>query len=485
MGIVINQSFKNTISTYLGFGIGAINTLFLYTNFISDTHYGLVAFILSTANIMMPLLAFGAHNTLVKFYSTFKTKQTLNSFLTLMLFLPMVIIIPLMLVGFFGYHSIASLLSQENEIVKGYLWHIFITAIGLAYFEVFFAWSKTQMQTVFGNFMKEVFHRLCIMLLLFAVYFNYLTVPEFINAVVGVYLLRMVIMKIYAYIIRWPVLKFNKIEALVPILKYSFLIILAGSVATLILDIDKFMLGQYLPIKQVAYYSVAIFIATVISVPQRAMHQILLPLTAQLLNNKDRSALKTLYQKSSVNLFAISGLIFVLIIVNTNQLFLIIPEEFRGGFLVVFLISLAKLYDALLGANNAILFNSDYYRVVLLFGVLLAILIVALNMLFIPLYGIEGAAMATFLAICIYNTVKIYFVHLKFKMLPYTKGTLKSLVIILVGLVLFFFWEFPFGPVLNMILKSVIVVVLYVFMLLKLNVSEDLSTLFNTYLRLK
>ncbi|WP_316931462.1 hypothetical protein [Psychroserpens sp. Hel_I_66] len=74
MGIVVNQSFRNTVTTYLGFGLGAISTLFLYTNFISDEYYGLVAYILSAANIMMPLLAFGTHNTIVKFYSTFKTK---------------------------------------------------------------------------------------------------------------------------------------------------------------------------------------------------------------------------------------------------------------------------------------------------------------------------------------------------------------------------------------------------------------------------
>ena len=56
MGIVLTQSFKNTISTYLGFGLGAINTLFLYTNFLTDEYYGLVAFLLSAANIMMPFM---------------------------------------------------------------------------------------------------------------------------------------------------------------------------------------------------------------------------------------------------------------------------------------------------------------------------------------------------------------------------------------------------------------------------------------------
>ena len=34
MGIVLNQSFKNTIITYIGFAIGGINTIYLYPVFL-------------------------------------------------------------------------------------------------------------------------------------------------------------------------------------------------------------------------------------------------------------------------------------------------------------------------------------------------------------------------------------------------------------------------------------------------------------------
>jgi len=139
MGIVKNQSFKNTVTTYVGFGIGAINTLFLYTNFMSDMYYGLIAFILSTANIMMPLMAFGTQNTLIKFYSSYKTRNCINSFLTLMLFLPLLLIIPIGLLGYFSFDFISSLLSQKNPIIKEYVWLIYISAIAFAYFELFYS----------------------------------------------------------------------------------------------------------------------------------------------------------------------------------------------------------------------------------------------------------------------------------------------------------------------------------------------------------
>ena len=484
MGIVTSQSFKNTITTYLGFGIGAINTLFLYTYFISDVYYGLVAFILSCANIMTPLMAFGVNNTLIKFYSTFKTKNTLNSFLTLMLFLPLLLIIPIGVIGSFSYKFIGELLSQENPIVRDYVWYIFIAAVVMAYFELFFAWSKTQMLTVFGNFMKEVFHRVGVMLLLFAVHLKWLDVEQFIQSVVIVYALRMLVMMFYAFIVRRPVFRFNRIENVSAILKYSALIIVAGSIATIILDIDSFMLGLYIPIEKVAYYGVAIYIATVIAVPSRAMQQILQPLTAKFLNDKNKVALKDLYIRSSQTLFVIGGFIFLLIVLNINQLYHLIPVKFSGGLIVVFLVSIAKLYDNLMGCNNVVLFNSDYYRVVLLFGVILTILTVLLNMLFIPMYGINGSAFATFLAISIYNTIKIYFVKKKFNMMPFNLETGKVCLLLIVCVGIFYFWDFPFHPILNIAVKSLLIGVFYVIVILKLNVSEDISLVIRKYLRI-
>ena len=485
MGIVTSQSFKNTIWTYVGFFIGAINTLYLFSYFISDVYYGLVTFILSTSFIMSPLMAFGAHNTLVKFYSTFKTKNSLHSFLTLMLLLPLAMIIPVGLIGLVSYEAISEFISDENPIVKAYLWHIFIIAITMAYFEVFFAWSKVQMQTVFGNFMKEVFHRIGVMLLLFAVYLEWITVEQFINGIVGVYILKMLIMKMYAFSLKFPVLKFNRIQNVTDILKYAALIIIAGSVATLILDIDKFMLGQYIPIEEVAYYGVAIYIATVIAVPSRSMQQILQPLTAKFLNDKNYDALDDLYKRSTLTLYVIGGLIFLLILLNINQLYETIPETFRGGLVVVFLISMAKLYDNLMACNNTILFNSDYYRMVLVFGVILTVLTVVLNMIFIPMYGINGSALATFIAISVYNTIKIYFVKKKYQMSPFTRETAKVSALIFLIFVVFYFWEFPFHPIVNIALKSALIVGLYVFAIFRLAISEDISGMIKKYLMIK
>jgi O-antigen/teichoic acid export membrane protein len=480
MGVVISQSIKNTLTNYLGIVVGAINVLFLFTNFLSDDYFGLITFIFSTAFIMMPLMAFGTQNTIIKFYSSYKTRQSQNSFLTLMLFLPLAIIIPLGLIGYVCFNTISDWLSVKNPIIKNYVWLIYISAVAFAYFEVFYAWSKVQLQSVFGNFMKELFHRVCTTILLLSLHFGYISPQQLVHGIVGVYIVRVIIMFVYAFSLRQPVLKFSRFWGLSDVLKYSSLIIIAGSIATIILEIDKFMLGFYVSIEEVAYYGVAIYIASVVSVPARAMQQITSPLTAELLNDKNKLGLDTLYKRSSLTLFIIGGFIFLLIVLNINELYIILPEKYSAGLYIVILIGVSELINSLLGNNNAILFNSNYYRMVLVLGVMLVFMTAVLNMVFIPMYGSFGAALGTFIAVFIYNVSKILFVQYAFNMTPLTRYTLKTFLLILTCLVAFYFWEFPFHPLINIVLKSFILTGFYGFVIYKYRFSEDISSVIDT-----
>jgi O-antigen/teichoic acid export membrane protein len=245
------------------------------------------------------------------------------------------------------------------------------------------------------------------------------------------------------------------------------------------------MIGLMLEnIEEVAYYSVAIFIATVIAVPQRSMHQIMMPLTAKYLNENNMASLENLYKRSSISLLVISGFIFLLIILNINELYKILPSEFSGGLFVVLIVSLAKLYDNSLGNNNAILFNSDYYKMVLFFGVILTVLAIVLNFIFIPIYGIDGSAVATFLAVVVYNTIKMLFVKQKLNIQPFSRSTLKIGLLLLIMILAMYFWEFPFHPLVNIALKSILIFTVYIILVLKLNVSEDISMQIRKYLKL-
>lgn len=482
MGIVQSQSIKNTIITFFGFGIGAINALFLYTNFLGKMHYGIVAYVLSAANILMPLMAFGVHNTLIRFYAHCKSEKEREEFLTFMLFMPLVLILPLLALIFIFEHPISEFLAKENPAIKPFLWLIPVVGFCMGYFEIFYAWVKVHMQSVFGNFISEVVVRVTIMMLLFAVYFGWISKTNFVYAVAVAYLFQLIAMKIYAFYVKMPVFRFVLPHNVKSIFGYSAFIILSGSVAVMLLDFDKVMIPAYRNISDNALYSVAIFIATVIAVPSRAMTQIIYPITARLMAENKHDELDDLYKKSAINLQAIGGLVMLYIFLNIKEMYLLIPKDYSGGILVVFMIGLSKFYDVILGNNNAIIFNSRYYRSVLLFGLLLVFLMVVLNLIFIPLYGIEGAALATLLSVAVYNTIKLLFVVKNMDLYPFTNKTLQSFGIIAVCFVLFYFWDFPFHPILNIGLKSVLITGFYVVANYKLAISEELNGIVETML---
>jgi O-antigen/teichoic acid export membrane protein len=483
MGIIFKQSLNNTLITYAGFGIGAINQLFLYTQFLEAEYFGLVTVMFSASLILMPIMTFGVQNTLVKYYSSFKEDESLNGFLTLMLLLPIGIVLPLFGISYFSNEAIGSFLSSTNPIVKEYVWYIFLIGIALAYFEVFYAWARVHLKTVFGNFMKEIFTRTGTMILLVLIYLDVITVDFFLKALVALQLLRVLIMKLYAFSLRMPKIDFQWPKNTRSILIYSALIVLGGSAAIVLLEIDKVMLNQYIPIENVAYYGIATYIAMVIIVPSRSMHQITYPLTAELINKGDMTGLKTLYQKSSLTLFIASGILFLLIILNLQELYLLLPKEYSGGFVVVFIIGLIKVYDSLLGNNNSILYNSEYYRAVLVMGVLLAIMTILFNLWLIPKYGLEGAAIASFLAFFIYNTIKLVYVKVKFEMLPFTLNTLKVFVILLAIGIPFYFINFSWHPIVNIILKGSMIVTIFSFVIYRFKISDDLNRVIDKVLK--
>ncbi len=475
MGIVLNQSLKNTIITYFGFGIGAINTLYLYPFFLGTVFYALTNYILSWANIIMPLLAFGMQNTLVKFYTQYKTEEERSKFLSFTVLIPFLLCIPLILIGLFFFEPISLYLSKENPVVKDYLWLIPFIGLSMAYFEIFYAWARVHMHSVFGNFVKEVGLRLFSLFALIGVYYKWITVVEFIYVTAIIYFLAFVITMFYAFQIKKPVFQFSIPQNVKDVLVYTFFIILSGSVAVMLLDIDKIMLNQYIKIENIAYYSVATYIASVIAVPSRAMHQITYPITAKLMHENKHDELNDLYKKTSINLQVVGGFVMLCIFVNINQLYIMVPKEYSGGILVVFLIGISKYFDLILGNNNAIIFNSKYYRMVLFLGLLLVFLTVGLNMFFIPRYAITGTAVATLLSITLYSLAKLLFVVKRMNLYPFTIQTLYSLAITFVLFLMFYFWEFPFHPIISIGLKSILVAVLYVYINYKFVISVEIN----------
>lgn len=150
-----------------------------------------------------------------------------------------------------------------------------------------------------------------------------------------------------------------------------------------------------------------------------------------------------------------------MIVTNVQDLYALIPAEYQIEFSIIVLLSLNKLYDNLLGNSNSILFNSDYYQMVLFSGIIIVILAILLNISLIPLYGIYGAAVATFIAFALYNTIKLGIVYWKFKMQPITLGTFKILGFVAVLGAVFYLIPFKINPLIDILLRSSILGLIY------------------------
>jgi O-antigen/teichoic acid export membrane protein len=212
------------------------------------------------------------------------------------------------------------------------------------------------------------------------------------------------------------------------------------------------------------------------------MQQITTPITAKEMNQNNINEVGKLYQQTSINLLVIGGLLFLLINLNINYLYEIINKpQFSEGILIVLIISCAKLVELALGTANAILVNSKYYKIFFYLSLAMAISVIILNKWLINLIGINGAALATFLVVFLYSFIKIFYIKSKFKIQPFGINTVKIMFVIFAVYIGFYFWDFEFHPIVNMLLKSIAITLIYVIFVKILKVSKDLNLLINKF----
>ena len=481
MGIVFKQTSWNIVTITVAILIGGINTLYFYPEFLREQYYGLVVFLLATSNLLQPLMSFGAQHTIIKFFSSFKNVKEKDEFLSSIIFLPLFFILPVCFLVVQFHDLIAEFLSVKNPIIKSYVWVIFLVSFATSYFEVFYAWSRVQFKSIFGNILKEIYPRIAVFILLFLVSIDILTKENFVWWLTGLYYIRLIIMIIYSLFLYTPKFSVKIPNNFKEILLYSIYILLAGSAASFLIDIDKYMIPQKQAISQTAYYAVAVFIATVVEIPGRAMFQIINPLVAKALNEENFIELKNLYSQSSENLLIVCGLFFLLINLNIDSFYMLLNnQEYSNASLVVLIISSAKLIQMSFGCGPAILATSKFYKITLPFSIAMAVSVYFLNDYLIDLYGINGAAISTFIVLLIFTVLKIIYIRYKVKLQPFNFNSIKIFTSIL--LIYFFnsYINLELSPLIEIIIRSIIILITYVLIIYFFGVSKKMKDLLNT-----
>ena len=117
------------------------------------------------------------------------------------------------------------------------------------------------------------------------------------------------------------------------------------------------------------------------------------------------------------------------------------------------------------------IFRYDTYA-----SIALAIVTIVTNLILIPIYGIEGAAMATFISVVSYHAFKFILILNKLKMQPFTINTLWAiLVIVLTYFLMILLPEFDLHFLLNIGIKCMIISVVYLGILWVTGISEDIK----------
>jgi len=476
MGIVVNQSYKNIIIISIALVIGGINTLYFYPVFLKAEYYGLVVFLLATSNLLQPLISFGSQHTIIKYFSSYNSAKEKDIFMSSIIFLPILTIIPICYLVVQFHDIIASFLSLKNPIIESYVWVIFLVAFATSYFEVFYSWARVQLKSVFGNFLKEIYPRVSIFILLLLVFFDIISKENFVWYLTGFYYLRLLIMIAYSLKLYTPNFYFKLPVNTKQILSYSIYIFLAGSAASILIDIDKFMIPQKEAISQTAFYAVAVFIATVVEIPGRALFQIVNPLVAKALNTNNFTELKMLYKESSLNLLIISGLFFLLINLNIVPFYELMDNPSYGTAVwVVLMISLSKLILMSFGCGPAILATSKFYKITLPFSIGMALSVYFLNDYLIDLMGINGAALSTLVVVAVFTFLKIIYLKSKLNLSPYSFNSVKTLLIIGSLFLIFENISFPFKGISLIIINSLIIGLVYTLIVYYSNLSGTLN----------
>lgn len=490
MGIVIRQSIQNAAITYLGIGLGFILTIFLYPHILNPDQYGLTRVLISASLICSQFAHLGFHNLILRYFPFFKkVSPERHGLFFWALVIPFVGFLVFTIIFFLSDQVLISLYSDRSPLFTDfYLWVLPLTLFVL-YFEVLNNYLRSLRDAVSGSFLNEVLQRVFVIALLLLYLFEQFSFPQFIALFVCSYGVQPVLL-----IVRIsrkgglqlkPRMDLLRRKLLRGMAGYSLFSLLGGLTTVIVWNVDVIMLGAMAGLQSTAIYAIAFYIGSVIAVPQRSVEKIAGPLISDFIKNKQWDDVAMMYKKTSLNQLIPGIFIFGLIWINLDLLFLFLPEVYSTGRWVVFIIGVAKLIEVGTGANGIILLNSSHYRVSFYSNIVLVIVTIGANYLLIPKYGIEGAALASAIAILTFNTVKSMYIFLKIGMQPFSRAGLSALVL---GMILMLFFDYAAGWLpesewLRSGLYSILFTLLFAGPVLYFRMSDDLNNVLSTFMK--
>ena len=197
--------------------------------------------------------------------------------------------------------------------------------------------------------------------------------------------------------------------------------LLTSVVGVVASTVDRYMIGYMIGPSQTAVYAAAVQLGAVSSLALSAVNSIFAPLIAHLYHRRAFEELRRIYVQATKWITAANFFVLGLVLLFAGELMGIAGPEFVAGGRALVWVCLGQMVNSAVGSVgyiNTMTGHPSYGMYVSFFTTGLN---VGLNWLFIPHWGIEGAAVATMVSLALWNLLSFALLYRNLRMHPYDK----------------------------------------------------------------
>ena len=484
MGVIKKQSIQGTILLYIGVFIGFITTAVLFPRILKEDEIGLLNTLLAYANVFAQFATLGFTSVIIKMFAYFRNHDNKhNGFLGLAL----IVIIIGFLITLVIFSIIKPYIISENiknaPLFVDYMYYLLPLVFFTLMFIILDNYYTVLFKTVRGLFLKDFLQRVLILVVLLIYFYKLFDFDYFIASyVITLSLPSIIFVGLLFYekeFVIKPNLTFITKELRNTMISVGLFGLLGSFAGNAIIQIDKAMCSSMLSLKITGIYSTVIVFPLLIKTPSRAILKISMAVIAEFWKQNDREGIKKVYASTSLNQYIIASFFLIGIWANIDNIFRILPPGYELGKYVILIVGLAYTFEMATGVNNTIIGSSKHYKLITWFAIITLVIVIVANLLFIPIWGINGLAIATGLTIVVFNLLKVIFIYLKFKMQPFSS---KFLVITLIAGSVYLISTFI--PLMNnlyldILIRSTMITLFYLSLIVALKVSEPINDVYS------
>lgn len=383
-------------------------TLYI-TNIYGSSNYGLFALSLTILQLMVMFFSLGIPAAFISFTGGFKSVD-LNKGLLVKCYklVSYISIVPVILL-YFTSNQIALFFDKVE--LAGFLKVVFLSLIFLVFHEINSNYFLSVKKFFWFGIAYFVIPNIVffVSLLIFKSY----ELPDYF--IMLSYSLSILLTVLFSLFLIFKEKKYLKVSIRgKEILNRSLPMMASGFFLVLLNWTDVLMLGKYETERNIGIYNAAFKIGYLTLFFVMAMGSIILADISEKYRNKDMGGLHLVIKKATQITAILTLPVAAVILLFNEHLLSLFGSEFIEGKIALIYITLGALYNALTGNVDQLLNMTDNQKTVRNIMFAGFIVNVLLNLVLIPNYGIEGAALSSLIVNVIVNTIFVIIIKKKF-----------------------------------------------------------------------